>query len=50
MLIIKIQVTYYLLSEKENNLELFLVVFPHILLFRFETKYKLDLPVNLDIN
>jgi hypothetical protein len=39
-----------LLSEKKVNIKLFLVVFPHIVLFRFEVKYKPELKVNLDMD
>ncbi len=31
------------------NIKLFLVVFPHIVLFRFEAKYKPGLKLNLDM-
>jgi hypothetical protein len=34
---------------KNVNIKLFLVVSPHMVLFRFEAKYKPDLKLNLDM-
>jgi hypothetical protein len=36
--------------QKKVNIKLFLVVFSHIVLFRFEAKYKPDLKLNLDMD
>jgi len=38
------------ISVKNVNIKLFSVVLPHIVLFRFEAKYKLGLKLNLDID
>ncbi len=36
--------------RRKVNIKLFLVVFPHIVLFKFEVKYKPGLKENLDID
>jgi hypothetical protein len=36
--------------RRKINIKLFLVVFPHIVLFKFEVKYKLGLKENLDMD
>jgi hypothetical protein len=36
--------------RRKVNIKLFLVVFPHIVLFKFEVKYKPGLKENLDMD
>jgi hypothetical protein len=42
--------SYFLVTQEKININLFLVVFPYLVQFRFAAKYKSGLKLNLDMN